>query len=546
MLIAVGVAATAIHFAYVLLAPIPFQEARNIVDDAYYYWVIARQFWQTGFFTFDGIHPTSGFQPLWQWMLLPFGLLSHTLQLRLSMLLAAACYQAAAWALVLIRGLPERFTRAAGLAALALWVNARMIFEFASSGMEFGLYMLVGTAAILSAAKVLWSGGPRRHWLILLWLSTVLLPLARVDGLGLSGLIWLWVLIRSPKRGRIVIAGVLSAAPFFLWLYANQAVFGFPFPVSGLAKRMDQLEDLRAYGIEQGSLTWWGIGLRKSAVLFASNVLRFFTGFLPPGPWPRIAMISGAMFFSAGAVVLGWWRRRAGAGEKSGGAPSPGPRLWEPAAVLLVFSVIQAAVYSFVIPGTSHYAQWYYGPMHMGVALALGQWLRPIGVALAAKAAAGFLLMHAAALLLLPQPIQIANPGLRSAIKALEELNPPPGTRVGSWNSGLVAFLAPEQVQVINLDGLVNSVEFARQYAGDADLRPYLEQQHVRYLIDYATGENPEMWRQILAFRLGTYKAGGDLNVRVRHLGEVEEGTEAEPRRYFVLEILPDSGMGED
>ncbi|MCB2153549.1 hypothetical protein KQI84_01575 [bacterium] len=538
VLIAVGVLATAIHFGYVLLAPIPFQEARNIVDDAYYYWVIARKFWGTGFFTFDGIHPTSGFQPLWQWILLPFGLLNKTLQLRLSMLLAAACFQASAWALVLVRDLPERFHKAAVIAALLLWINVRLIFEFASSGMEFGLYMLVATCAILSAAKVLWTDDSRRAWFASLCMTTALLPLARVDGLGLSGLIWLWVLIRSKNRLPVVIFGALSTLPFIAWLLANQAVFGLALPVSGLAKQMNQMAELRADNIEQWSVAWWGMGIKKTAILFIGNVLRFFSGFIPPGPWPRVVLVGGGLFFSAVAAVAGWILHR----RRNVALPicdADARRVAEPILVLLAFSLCQVLVYSFTIPGSTHYAQWYYGPFYLGIALAVGWWLGTVRVDIAANAASGLLIFHLAAMCILPQPIQIANPGLRKAIAALEAQNPPEGTRIGSWNAGLVAFLAPDSVQVVNLDGLVNSVDFARKYVGDKDLRPYLSQEYIRYLVDYSTGEDAEMWRQILAFRMGTYKTGGELNVSMVYLGDVEEGTEAEPRRYFVLEVPP-------
>ena len=36
-------------------------------DDFYYYIVVANNFWNYGFLTFDGLVETSGFQPLWQY-----------------------------------------------------------------------------------------------------------------------------------------------------------------------------------------------------------------------------------------------------------------------------------------------------------------------------------------------------------------------------------------------------------------------------------------------------------------------------------------------
>src|SRR5262245_6448745 len=42
-----------------------------LLDDGYYYLNIARHLAQGDGFTFDGLHPTNGFHPLWQLLLVP-------------------------------------------------------------------------------------------------------------------------------------------------------------------------------------------------------------------------------------------------------------------------------------------------------------------------------------------------------------------------------------------------------------------------------------------------------------------------------------------
>src|SRR5207249_52514 len=45
--------------------------AATFHDDAFYYFQIARHLAQGRGFTFDGIHPTNGFHPLWLFLLVP-------------------------------------------------------------------------------------------------------------------------------------------------------------------------------------------------------------------------------------------------------------------------------------------------------------------------------------------------------------------------------------------------------------------------------------------------------------------------------------------
>src|SRR5690606_33921218 len=119
-----------------------------------------------------------------------------------------------------------------------------------------------------------------------------------------------------------------------------------------------------------------------------------------------------------------------------------------------------------------------------------------------ALGALGVLIVSCGSLIFLRQPIQIATGGLRDAIAALERQSPPAGTRVGSWNAGLVAFLAPEGVHVINLDGLVNDADFARNVLG-GELWTYLKEKNVTYLLDYSNSLESDNWLKAMYYRLG-------------------------------------------
>ncbi|MDK2970323.1 MAG: hypothetical protein PWP23_78 [Candidatus Sumerlaeota bacterium] len=529
-LIAAGIAGTLLHLGYVLFAPIPFLETRAIVDDTFYYWMIARRFWTAGFFTFDGLHPTNGFQPLWQWMLLPFGLLARDAQLRVSLALAALCYQGAAWLLALWPVRCARLRPSFYLAAVALWVNARFVFEYASSGMEFGLYLLVSVWGLLELVRLVeaWRDGDAPG----LWrlaLATALLPLARVDGLGLSGVLWAVALLASParRRGSAVAWGLACLVPFVVWVLWNHRVFGSPLPVSGTVKRLDRLEELRTLGVEPLGLAWWTMGLRDTAVLLAGNVLRFFGGWLPPGPWPRLAVVV-AGFVGLGACAfwtVGEWSVRSGWRERL--------RPWWPAGVLLGFAVIQASVYSFAIPRGTHYAQWYYGPAYVGLALAAGAALAGWRTLLPTVAVA-WMGVQLVAFLCLTQPIQVPSQGAYAALEELDRLTEGEETLVGSWNAGIVAFRAPGNLRVVNLDGLVNSTEFAINHAAGKDVRPYLVDERIEYLVDYATNATPEAISEV---RLGANESGVALLGESLYLGPPPAGPAEELRQYFVMRV---------
>jgi hypothetical protein len=47
----------------------PFAETSVFQPDAFYYLTVARNSLHTSFYSFDGVHPTNGFHPVWQFLL---------------------------------------------------------------------------------------------------------------------------------------------------------------------------------------------------------------------------------------------------------------------------------------------------------------------------------------------------------------------------------------------------------------------------------------------------------------------------------------------
>src|ERR1035441_10706706 len=62
-------AATLLPLLLFLRRCTPFAETSVFQPDAFYYLTVARNSLHTPFYSFDGVHPTNGFHPVWQYML---------------------------------------------------------------------------------------------------------------------------------------------------------------------------------------------------------------------------------------------------------------------------------------------------------------------------------------------------------------------------------------------------------------------------------------------------------------------------------------------
>jgi hypothetical protein len=348
------------------------------------------------------------------------------------------------------------------------------------------------------------------------------------------------LLVRAMRRGglgsalRLVPWGLAATVPFLLHAAASHAAFDSFLPVSGTVKRLDRLAELRERGIEVGSAAWFLDGAKAAASLVAGNTARFLGGFLPPGPWSR-AVVAGA----AGVVLLGllaWRTVRAGWRGIVADLPAE--------ALLLAPAItVQIALYSAVIPGGMQYGQWYWGPGYLLLALTAGALLAPLAPRGAVLPGCAWLGLAAGTLVALPQPVETQTEGLREVLARLGAETRGEPVRVGAWNAGIVAWLAPGNATVVNLDGLVNSTEFARNHAGDRDRRGFVRDAGIRYLADYALGAEEDAWRRVLEIRLGANPGpveGVELGLEPLLVTEPVATPAGVPRRYHLLRIHPE------
>jgi hypothetical protein len=161
-----------------------FASMRNVVlrfmhDDAFYYFGIAWQWKRTGFSTFDGINPTNGYHPLWEWLLVPAaGLFQSPEMFARASAAVGVVFFSAATALVVRKLTREENTLAPFAYA---WVGGALLLS-TLYGLESPLATLLLAACIVATP----TGPLEWRWARVFWAAaaSILLFLARVDAVA--------------------------------------------------------------------------------------------------------------------------------------------------------------------------------------------------------------------------------------------------------------------------------------------------------------------------------------------------------------------------
>jgi hypothetical protein len=335
----------------IVSAPLPILLDRFVPDDAFYYFNTARVFAVTGFSSFDEVHFTNGYQPLWFLMSVPvFRVFPDGGEVPFRLMLLLQLGLGAAGAAVMARTIAVRFGAPVALVSGLFWLL--ICQRTLVNGLETGLQTLlfaVSLAAFLRYVEAPPGDSARRAGR--LGLAAALLALARTDGLFLVGALAAFVVGRRPRRTRDFVAFAIPVAVLVGgYLAINLAVTGHAMPVSGAAK-MYHSEAARAAASAAGTSptrAWLG------------NLLWPFAG----GAW----WAATALTLSIAACVAAW--------------------RWWLATVEQTWPFAAAVVATFVFYGVAFYGGftrtlWYYGP------LMLMAWFHLAAGARAAAAALG-------------------------------------------------------------------------------------------------------------------------------------------------------------
>ena len=212
-------------------------------DDAFYYFVIASR-WASGQgSTFDGLHATNGYQPLWEWISL---VLFALLQNPAAGAAAVMTVSAALWvvAVALVRAVAIQLS-ASGSGVVAMALAALVVVRTWFDGMEFPLVVVVALAMVWVTlrSRALSIAGPDQQAAMALGGLGAVAVLTRLDMLAFVVLVAALVVVaaRDAVRGRVRLALFLvgpAVLTLIVYVTANSVAFSSPFPESGVAKQL--------------------------------------------------------------------------------------------------------------------------------------------------------------------------------------------------------------------------------------------------------------------------------------------------------------------
>lgn len=449
-------------------------------DDSFYYGGIARELATTGSSSFDGLHPTNGYHPLWLWLQTPVHWLWHdaVAALRatrvleiLLVLLAATLWLSALW-------------RAGLSVAAAAWLCVYFVREHELViGMDAGTAVLMLGAAAFCAGRYLAAGDVgRRRLALLCGVALAAAALARLDQLAFSAALGGWLLLvwwrrRAPDGTRDRLEAALLLGPPVLalgvYLLANQWCFDSALPVSGLTKQL------------------WSSGAADAGFeRFARRLAELL----------RTRDVRDGLVFGAVLVAVSWFRARRltrGPGDAA---------LLPIATALFALALAKTAYYAWTVePELANYV-WYFtsGSLtrYLTIALLLDvllRWLRSRAATAASVAALS--VVAVAAVLQVRAVVRLADRTTRTmpdwemlshdAVEWLRE-HAPHEAVVGSFDAGVLGYF--RRGPVTNLDGLVNSRAFLEARRRGEPLAAFLEHNRIDWLANVA--ERVEHLRQ--------------------------------------------------
>ena len=443
--------------AWVLSGP-PTRLALRLYDDAYYYFGVARSLASGAGSTFDGIHATNGYHPLWAWMLVPVlrvfddpdtGVRAAG---ALWFLLAAASTVAIAWAVRPRSG-------AAGAAVAAAVFGLHPFLGLAlerPNGLETPLYALAVAVAIGLFERA--GGEPS-------WISTVAVgfaagfaALARLDGAFLAVAIATLYLLRRGATGRIrraaLVGGIAAAmiAPFLLW---NTVRFDSPMPVSGRIVSLGAAKEREALG-GVGSPAFWKRRAAYAVHDIPGAVARVGVERIPGSEPLRRGVLPALLLMAFWLSAVGWGLHR----RNAGGTISS-----DALAALTLFALLHYAAYAFWLwtGGEVRYRLYYFLPQWMtfaaGVGACVGRGRSRANRGWVAVAGTVILAVHTGLAVRDRDAYQDVSdrPLTQSFVYGWVRQHLPDGAVLGARDAGKLGWFSGRKV--VNLDGLINDQE---------------------------------------------------------------------------------------
>ncbi len=447
-------------FFGMFMALLPSLNYTLVVDDAYYFMRIAQNIVETGSPTFDGIHRTNGFNPLWLCMLaalqyaVPVGRegFVSVVQLSAIVLMALSALQ--------LHRLTSRFMGPlARVVVLLVWANPWAFYRYWMGSMEtpaLTFFMLVLLNMTLELPPI-----GKRGWLHHAGLGALggLVMLARPDSAILVGavLVLLLTLEPQPLSARLRVAvefGLAAALPVVGWLIHNLLYFGH---ISSISAHV------------------------KLFVYHGSLALRYDLFCLPLSSLGNMGLLPIMRFAMPVLMVAGGWA----SWRVIRTNPDRRTRWF-----LAMLFLAAAAHYVLTKLTVTHAFSWYFALETVATAILCGCIIDLVanrrGLPLRLAKAATVLATCCSALLLADylsadQQTFMSKKIIEDNRAACDWLNEhaPEGTIVGSWDAGLFGYFSHHRV--IPLDGLVNDWDYLDVISSGSYV-DYARQENIEYI----------------------------------------------------------------
>jgi len=482
--------------ATVILILLGFADGELVCDDAYYYYEIARNAALGQGFTFDSLHPTNGFHPLWAWILVPvFYLFPDSIwaPIHISLILSALFTVATAFGIHVF--FARRGCHEAGLIGATIWLLNPFTLVLGLRGLEGPLNTFLIAAVFLSLDTVrrraIYTAAEAARLGALMGLCL----LARTDNVLLLAALSIVLSIELFKRRAwrdLLLKGALflaTAATVTLpWCVWNLATFGTVVQTSFRSKQMFNL---------YGQLPMWlpadisgpaDVG-RTVAYAFRNLglVAEYNAKYIMGEEWAPIhdgyLLLYPLLLVGLGLAVLPrvHGRLRLRFEEYGGAAVGLGS--------VGLFCLFHFGWYALI--GRNYY-NWYFLPPVFAFSLFAGQRLGFLKTIAARAGRVAVALLLAGLVLTTPIIVSKHVSGLErygDEIQFLTGVRPrieplPSGAKLGAWNAGATGYFAsfhyPDRY-IVNLDGLVNN-DIPR-YVLESSYEQYLLEK-IDYLIE--------------------------------------------------------------
>jgi hypothetical protein len=476
--------------------PIPFLNDHVLrMDDAYYYFQVARNVADLGRVTFDGVHVTSGVQMLWTMLLSALATLVHERVAFVRAILVLSTVLNLGSGLQLRRLGRNLSSSDLGNIAVILWSAFMLAVSPTMLGVEYPLHILI----IVVTISVWWTihADPLRATSGRLQLLGLLLTLnfwIRLDSGLLSVLVALSVLVSLRRAGVATPTLVRQAALFAVWPIVGAlgyiAIYwwaaGTLMPVSGLVKSVYAGRHFAGHPwflALAGHLAWWlRVVARPSVDVVSGVVLANHRPLFGPVPVVMLATLAAASAWTIRAVL----RERLQHQQQY--------RVMVFLALLWAFGTLHAALVVATLGHFSHVTQHYYGWLYitwcLWVALMIERRLAVRGSAaqrsraVAVAAVSLIVVVNVAfAAVRWRQAVDTDNlHNRRLAVIAWIDEHVPADARIGAWNAGQLGYFLKQPV--VNLDGLANDSAYLKRIESGVPLADYLRQERIEYLVD--------------------------------------------------------------